>query len=175
MSKIYDVLQIEVKRLLSLYFDPSASPEGAKWRAQERAMLIALEGGELAARMRRAKGHSGKIQNIYGKYVSPWFARVLTPDESHAMFQFFHFFHGVDLKMVQRIEEVAEWLPQQAESIADLVDGERFDEANTRVKELRSELRPIRRDIAKMMKMLFDLEAEFTEASGAVGMTHRNR
>jgi hypothetical protein len=77
----------------------------AKSRAQERATLIALEGGELAARMRRAKGHSGKIQNIYDKYLSPWFGRVLTQDESDSMFQFFHFFHGVDLAMVNRIDK----------------------------------------------------------------------
>jgi hypothetical protein len=56
VSKIYDVHQSEVKGLLSLYFDPSQTPEAAKSRAEERATLMALEGGELAARMRRAKG-----------------------------------------------------------------------------------------------------------------------
>lgn len=66
VSKIYDVLQSEVKSILSLYFDPSATPDAAKSRAQERATLVSLEGGELAARMRKAKGHSSKIQNIYG-------------------------------------------------------------------------------------------------------------
>ena len=169
VSKIYDALQTEVKSLLSLYFDPSSTPEGAKSRAQERAMLVALEGGELAARMRRAKGHCNKIENIYGKYLSPWFQRILTPDENNSMFQFFHFFHGVDLEMVQRIEEVAEWLSQQAQALADLVDNNRFDEANARIRDLRNELRPIRKDMAEVMKVLFDLEAEFTAVSGAVG------
>lgn len=85
------------------------------------------------------------------------------------MFQFFHFFHGVDVTMVDRIEEVASWLSQQAEAIADLVDSGKFDEANNRIKDLRNELRPTRKEIAEVMKLLFDLEAEFTEASGAVG------
>jgi hypothetical protein len=169
VSKIYDVLQSEIKGILSLYFDPSQTPAAAKSRAEERKALIALEGGELAVRMRRAKGHSGKIQNIYDKYLSPWFGRILTPDENHSMFQFFHFFHGVDLEMVNRIEQVADSLSQNAVAIADMVDGDRFDEANRRIKDLRNELRPTRRQIAEVMKVLFDLEAEFTEVSGAVG------
>jgi uncharacterized coiled-coil DUF342 family protein len=49
------------------------------------------------------------------------------------------------------------------------VDDDRFDEANKRIKDLRNELRPIRRQIAEVMKALFELEAEFTEVSGAVG------
>jgi hypothetical protein len=71
--------------------------------------------------------------------------------------------------MVNRIEKVAEWLTQQASEIADLVDTERFDDANRRIRDLRLELRPIRRDLAEVMKLLFDLGADFTEASGAVG------
>jgi len=169
VSKIYDALQSEIKGLLSLYFDPSATPEAARSRALERATLVALEGGELAVRMRKAKGHSSKIENIYAKYLSPWFQRLLTPEESNSMFEFFHFFHGVDLAMVNRIEEIATWLSQQAKTVADLVDSDRFDEANKHIKDLRNELRPMREDIAKIMKVLFELEAEFTEASGAVG------
>jgi hypothetical protein len=169
VSKIYDVLQSELKNFLSLYFDPSATQEAAQSRAHERAALIALEGGELAARMRRAKGHSSKIENIYTKYLTPWFTKVLTPKEDSAMFEFFHFFHGIDLEMVARIEQVAEWLSKQAETIADLVDDSRFDEANQRIRALRRDLRPIRLDISNVMKILFELEAEFTLASGAVG------
>jgi hypothetical protein len=138
-------------------------------RARERSTLVALDGGELAARVRKAKGHSSKIENIYAKYLSPWFQRLLTPEESNSMFQFFRFFHGVDLAMVNRIEEVAAWLSQQARTVADLVDSNKFDEANERIKDLGNELRPMREDIAKVMKVLFELEAEFTEASGAVG------
>jgi hypothetical protein len=169
VSKIYDVLQAEIKNLLSLYFDPSDTPEAAKSRAGERAILVALEGRELVARMRQAKGHSGKIENIYQKFLDPWFQRVLKPDQANEMFGFFHFFHGVDLHMVQRIEDAAGWISQQAKAIADLVDADRFDEANQRIKELRNELRPVREQIADIMKALFDLEARFTEQSGAVG------
>lgn len=85
------------------------------------------------------------------------------------MFQFFHFFHGVDLAMVEKIEHTAAWLSKQAKTIADLVDNEQFDEANKRIKELRNELGPVRKVIAEVMSKLFDLEAQFTENSGAVG------
>src|SRR5215475_182510 len=73
VSKIYDVLQQEVTNLLSLDFDPSPTSDAAKSRQKDRATLIALEGGELAARMRQAKGNSAKIQNIYHKYLTPCF------------------------------------------------------------------------------------------------------
>jgi hypothetical protein len=169
VSKIYDVLESEVKNLLSLYFDPSAAPDAAKSRALERTTLIALEGGQLAAKMRAAKGHSSKIENIYQRYLTPWFGRLLNPAENNKLFEFFHLFHGVDLEMVARIEEVANWLSEQAASIGDLVDEGKFDEANQRIKKLRNELRPIRRDIAQVMTVLHDLEAEFTQTSGAVG------
>ena len=85
------------------------------------------------------------------------------------MFEFFHFFHGVDLAMVNRIEEVATWLAEQANPIADLVDSGKFDEANKRIKSLRNELRPMREHLAEIMKILFELEAGFAEASGAIG------
>jgi len=119
--------------------------------------------------MRQAKGNSAKIQNIYEKYLTPWFKRLLAPKDSDAMFQFFHSFHGVDLEMVEKIEHTAEWLSKQAKTIADLVDNDQFAEANHKIKKLRHELGPVRKVIAEIMKRLFDLEAQFIEDSGAVG------
>jgi hypothetical protein len=43
--------------------------------------LLELEGGNVEVEMSQARGRSSKIQNIYKKYLNPWFQRVLNSDD----------------------------------------------------------------------------------------------
>jgi hypothetical protein len=169
MSKIHDILVAELKNYVSLYFDPAADADAEELRREERKALTALEGREIEARMRRARTHSSKINNIYFRFLRPWFVRAkLTDEENRDMYHLFHDLYGDDVEMLNQINKVAKWLSEQAEATLTLVDAGKFEEANVRIKAARLELLPTRREMSRVMQRLTDLESEFTEMSRAV-------
>ena len=62
--KIYLAFEAELARYLSLTLEPAEI-------AEERKTLVELEGGQVSARMAGARGHCGKIYNIYRRYLTP--------------------------------------------------------------------------------------------------------
>lgn len=165
IGKVYEALNTEITRYLSVTFDDGQS---LKDRAVERAHLVELEGGEIDARMASARGHCKKIKNIYDRYLVTWFDGVLSPNESGDMRGLFEALEESDALMVDAISEVSYWLSHQAEETLSLVDNGKFAEADAKVKQARSYVLPHRKSIANAMRTLFDLEAEFISISGAV-------
>ena len=74
LAKIFESLNSELSRYLSITFYDG---QGFKERAEERSNLVELEGGQVTARMARARGHCKKIMNIYNKYF-PLIAQFVT-------------------------------------------------------------------------------------------------
>jgi hypothetical protein len=103
LSKIYGSMEEELTTYLSLFFDDS----DPKQLTRERAALGRLEGGAIRARMSEARGRCSKIWNIYGRYLTPWFDRVLDPGESEHLRQLFRELSEIDSHMVDAIDDVA--------------------------------------------------------------------
>jgi hypothetical protein len=161
ISKIYLAFDDELTRYLALTLEPAEL-------AEEKTALLELEGGKIAARMNAARGHCGRIYNIFIRYLSPWFKRVLQPDEVSMMEDLFAQLSLTDSTMLEAIDNVSEWLMTESQSTLDLVAQNRFSEAQRRVSDARRAVLPARRAIASAMRHIYDIEADFIQASGAV-------
>jgi hypothetical protein len=162
LSKVYGVIDAELVRYLSLYFDPEQRLQ------EERAVLLTLEGGQMRMRVGEASGHCHKIWNIYSKYLKRWFYDVLTPDEASSMNELFSNLSYADSQMVSALEVLTRWLSQESSETITLLDAGKLDEANARVKSARKDILPARQAISKAMSDLMQLQAEFIAASGTV-------
>ncbi len=162
LSKVYGVIDAELVRYLSLYFDPEQRLQ------EERAVLLTLEGGQMRMRVGEANGHCHKIWNIYSKYLKRWFYDVLTPDEASSMNELFSNLSYADSQMVSALEVLTRWLSQESSETITLLDAGKLDEANARVKSARKDILPARQAISKAMSDLMQLQAEFIAASGTV-------
>ena len=167
ISKVYSALDAEISSFLSTYFDNSQT---AEQRQHERRTLIELEGGAIEARMSKASGHCSKIQNIYRKYLSTWFGKVLEPTEQNEMEGLFRELDELDGAMMRAFRQVAEWLSNEAHLSLELVDGKppKIDDANERIHNARRTIYEDRRKISQAARTLFDLQGNFIAASGAV-------
>jgi hypothetical protein len=164
ISKIYTAMEGELTTYFALFFDES----DPKQLAKERANLARLEGGEIQARMGEARGRCTKITNIYERYLTPWFGRVLNPDEAEQLRALFREMAEFDAHMIDGITDLGQWLTTEAAQTSDLVEDEEYAEANARVRSAVRQIRPLRERIAESMMQIRRLESEFIEISGAV-------
>ena len=164
LSKIYVAMESELGTYLSFFFDDS----DGKLLARQRADLARLESGAIQARMSEARGRCGKIWNIYTRYLTPWFDRVLDPTESKELFGLFRELSEIDSHMVDTINGLATWLAAEANVTMDLVEEGDLVKANARIVAARREVRPLRKRIADAMVQIRELEGQFIEISGAI-------
>jgi hypothetical protein len=162
LSKIYGACEAELRRYLSLSFDPAAG------LAEERDVLLTLESGQLRLRASEARGHCHKIWNIYQRYLERWFHNVLAPDEASAMRNLFERLGYADSQMEVAIEDLTNWLTREAQETLDLVEAGKHTEANERIKRARRALQQPREAIFKSMNDLLRLQGDFIAASGTV-------
>jgi len=159
--KIYLVFESEITKYLALTLEPDEIGE-------ERATLLDLESGKIVARMGAARGHCGKIFNIYDRYLRAWLKRILDPDENAMMEQLFNQMSLTDSIMLDVIDEVSNWLATEAEETLNLIDAGDVQAAQQRIRAARITVTPARRAIAGAMRKIRDIEADFIEASKAV-------
>jgi hypothetical protein len=162
LSKVYGACQAELMKYLSLSFDPAGA------NAEERAVLLTLESGQLWIRASEASGHCHKISNINKTYLQPWFHKVLESDEADKMEGLFNRLSYADSQMDAAITELTNWLTKEAQETLDLVDAGKYEEANQRVKAARKEILDTLQAISKAMRDLVELQGEFIAASGTV-------
>ena len=162
LSKIFITIEAELVRYLSVGFDP------AEANADERAALLALEGGQLDARVAEARGHCHKIQNIYSKHLRRWFFSVLNPNEAQLLEEVFNDLNNADGGFILVLNNLVAWLTERATETLDSADNGDFNAANQSVRAARKEILPVRRALAKAQTDLRNLQAEFIEASGTV-------
>jgi hypothetical protein len=158
---VYYSLESELTKFLALTLERSEI-------ADERATLLELEGGKIQVRMSAAKVHCFKIQNIYGKYLSPWLRRVLAPQENELMQGLFVEMSSSDRSMLNLIDDVSTWLAVEAQQTLNLIDAGDLKAAKQRVREARQEVTPARRAISGALRHIHNIEAAFIEASGAI-------
>jgi hypothetical protein len=162
LTKIFTACEAELLRYLSLTFDKDGNI------AEERKALLTLEGGQIQARAWEAKGHCHKIWNIYQNYLDKWFHRVLSKEEAEEMKSLFGSLSYADSQMEFAIHELTQWLTSEAQAVLDLVDDNKFEEANNQIKQARKAVLPTRQAISKAMNNLLALQTEFITLSKTV-------
>lgn len=103
---------------MSLDFDSSYNAR----ITEQRTTLVNLEGEKIKARMAEAAAICAKIGNIYGRYLNPWFERVLNDEENQEMKSLFSDISDTHTGMVKGIERLAEWIGNKATVTLDMVD-----------------------------------------------------
>jgi hypothetical protein len=159
--KIYLAFEEELTRYLALTLEPDEL-------AEDKATLLELEGGKIVVRMNAARGHCGRIYNIFTRYLSPWFKRVLLPEEVFMMNTLFTQMSLTDSMMLEAIDNISNWLTAESRATLDLVNQGKIREAQQRISEARRAVLPARREIATAMSRIYEIEADFIQASGAV-------
>jgi len=159
LSKICSATETELVEYLSLYFDDASAKE-------ERAVLLRIEGGQIAIRTAEANGHCHKIENIYDRYLNPWFQRVLSRQENSDVQKLFDLLTRFDDNVIRDLAELANWLIREATATLNLVEVKKYDEANSRISAARKEVLPVRQAITNAIVDLRTLQADFIGAAG---------
>jgi hypothetical protein len=165
IRKIYICFDDVITDYLALTMDPTLDEK--EWN-RERNILISLEGGRIKARMSEARGHCGKITNIYLRYLSPWFTRVLKENETDQLKAIFRELEDIDSAMILAIDSLSTWLGDEASVTLKLTDNGEFEAAQKRINRARKSILPERKAISAALYKLNTIEQDFMEASGAL-------
>jgi len=163
LSKILDFVEKETVHYLEIFFLPDRSNF-----IPCRSSLLSLESGYVTIKGYEARGHCHKISNIYDKYLSRWFSKVLLPNEAEDFKKLFDDMYIRDNDMVDSIESLTTALKQESEEILNMIDDNKLDDANTKIKAARIDLKQTRRDIVEALAKLKLLQASFIASSQTV-------
>jgi hypothetical protein len=164
LSKIHTDVEKELVDYLSLSFDSSDKSV----IAEQRSMLLNLEGEKLRARIAESHTSCAKISNVYDRYLNPWFEKVLNKEENQKMEKLFFDISNTRSGMVIGTIRLAEWISQKATDTLDRVDEEDFNFANKIIRDARKEIMPLRKSISDALSKLQALKGEMIEISGAL-------
>jgi hypothetical protein len=153
ISKLYQLMDAELTRYLSLSLAPEHS-------ADERAVLLSLDGGQITARASEARGHCHKIAAIYSHDLQSWFASKLQPAEMSQVDQTFGVLGKSDADMTYVIHLLSQWLSDKATKTLDLVDAGDLAGAKAFVKSARLDALPMRQKLARTISTMRDMQAE---------------
>ncbi len=117
LSKIHTDIEKELVAYLSLSFDSSDKSR----IAEQRTVLLNLEGEKLNARIAEAYTSSAKISNVYDRYLNPWFERVLDKEENQNIRNLFYDISSARSRMVMGAKRMGEWISQKAVDTLDKV------------------------------------------------------
>jgi hypothetical protein len=131
ISKLYQLMDTELTRYLSLSFDDQQQ------MPRDRAVLLSLDGGQISARAKEARGHCEKISRIYSNRLRPWFQARLAPDAIGRVEHAFGILAASDADMSYAIHLLAQWLSQKASQTLNLVDAGDITGARRMVKDAR--------------------------------------
>jgi hypothetical protein len=154
VSKLYQVIDMELTRYLSISLD---DPQQV---ANDRHVLLSLDGGQVNARASEARGHCEKIQRIYSNRLHPWFRARLTPDALGRVEHAFGMLAASDWDMSCAIGGLASWLSRKASATLDLVDSGDLTGALRTVKDARLDCQPMRQDLAGSVRVMRDIQAD---------------
>jgi hypothetical protein len=166
ISKIYSSLDNELSSFLAIRFYDGMLPEEKKSALKQ---LYELQGGAVQARMSEARGHCSKIMNIYNRYLTGWFSRILDPTELREVEKFFNSLVYYDENMVDAIEQVGRWLGVQADLTLSHIHQGNWEQANRIIRKSAEDISADRKKIANVMSMMRKLQGQIIQSSGAVG------
>jgi len=154
ISKLYQLIDSELTRYLSLSFD---EPQQA---AADRAVLLSLDGGLIHARAMEARGHCEKISRFYFNRLRPWLQPQLAPDAFDQVERSFSALASSDADMTYVIHTLAQWLSDKGRQTLDQLDAGDFVNARRIVKEARLDCQAMRQKLARTTSTMRDIQAE---------------
>lgn len=163
LSLILEFVEKETVRYLEIIFLPDKSNF-----IPCRSVLLSLESGYVIIKGYEARGHCHKVMNIYEKYLDRWFSKVLDAQEAQQIKSLFGRMNTADGDMIEGIKEITRWLKDESEAILRLIDGDKLQEANERIKKARMDVQQTRRDIVEALAQLKLLQASFIVSSQTV-------
>jgi len=162
--KTYCALDSELTNYLGIWFDPNEPTSNAN----NRRALIGLEGGNVRVRMAQSRGHCSKIKPIYDRYLNPWFAKTLDAQEFQSIEELFTRLTTGDSETINIIDNLAEWLETRANFVLSLVGQGRYQDANNEIEMDRLMALQYRKDLSISMRILYQVQAEIIELTGAI-------
>jgi hypothetical protein len=163
LSKILDFIERETVRYLEIIFLPDKSNF-----ISCRSALLSFESGYISIKGYEARGHCHKISNIYEKYLNHWFSKVLDRSEAESFKIFFDNMNSGDFDMVHSIQSLTDSLKDESKEILDLIDDDKLEDANYKLKAARKVLQQTRRSIVDSLARLKLLQASFIASSQIV-------
>lgn len=127
-----------------------------------------MDSNQLHVRLAEARTHSHKIERIYDAYLHGWFQRIFGPlGKEFQIHNTFHNLWGTDSRIVDYMNEIAEWLGNEVQGTLDLVDkvGD-LKAVNRRIQETRERVKPFRDKLGEIMTDLRTLEGDFADEAG---------
>jgi hypothetical protein len=161
VAKTLQVVDNAASQFLSLGIDQGAL-------AKNSVLLLAIDGGSLRTEVERGRGHCHVIDEIYETYLDKWFARALDGYEYNSVKNAFKKLNSGDRDLFYALVTVAEVLEAEAGVVLDFVVKGEESIARTRVLSALPALRPLRKTISKTMQMLYSMQSEFVDITGAV-------
>lgn len=153
ISKLYQLMDSELTRYLSLSLAPEHS-------ADERAVLLSLDGGQITTRASEARGHCHKIATIYSHDLRSWFGSRLPPAEMSQVDHAFGVLGSSDTDMTYVIHQLSQWLSDKATTTLDRLDAGDLAGAKALVKNARLDALPMRQKLARTISSMRDMQAE---------------
>jgi hypothetical protein len=161
IGKTWQAMDEAITQFLRLGIDSDAMEKGSE-------VLLRIEGGGLANKVRDGRGHCTTIGNIFDKYLDSWFAAALKGDELNSIREVFIRLSKADMTVFECMEEVARELQSEATGVLDMVSESKVNEAKSRVLAFRKEFQPLRLEMSGTLQRLYDLKSDFLRISGAV-------
>lgn len=157
VSKTFTGFEAVLVRYLSLQFTDVT-------RDKDELEIVQLEGGQVRTLANEMRARCSKIGIIYHQTLRPWFASSSIPTEDRtSLDELFAELEASDSGVIiPAVDELADWLQNEVDATAALVDSGRYKEARERVRAARREAAPLRRTMGRINGEFRDLEIQFT-------------
>lgn len=130
--------------------------------------LSGLSPISLQAKFAESRAHCTTIENIYHKFLSNWFKRVLNRAEQEELRAVFvDKMMNYDGSLVWSLNEVAFWLGNEAQQLKSAMAEEDWDAIQRMLPESQVRAARLQDEIAKIWIVLARLRGEFASISGA--------
>lgn len=168
MDKIFTRLSSEIQAYSALtLLPPEDQVKGIShakaieiWQ-RDCMKLRSYAAGDHVTPMRHGHGDCQKISWIYATYLNPWFADVLTPEESDELQRLFRELSESDSYMMDALMQTANWLQHEAQGTEALIRHEDYEAAQRRVDAVWHQWTPVMNDLHLSSQRLWDLQAAF--------------
>jgi hypothetical protein len=149
----YTMLHNEMIELGSLSFSQEDIPE-------TQTRLKALETGKLGTELEAVKGNCTRITNIYNRYLTGWFDRVLTKGEAKQIERLFSDLATMDGRFLRSADSLSNIAKQYAAKARRLIETGQVAQATKLTRDLDKKLVPMTRRLSNYMTRLWNLQTQ---------------
>jgi hypothetical protein len=135
---------------------------------ETRKRLKELQSKKLATELAALKGNCTRIDNIYRRYLTGWFDRVLTKPESARLKRLFFDLADMDGRFLRSADALSDIAQRHATKMLVLLDAKDVDRAVKQARHLELRLAPMTEQLSDYMKRLWDLNTKLIAITRAL-------